>query len=85
MAVDPSARRANVVVQGIDLEKSHGRMLRLGGCLVRINGEVRPCERMDEARQGLRSALNPHWRGGVFAEIVEGGTIRVGDPAELLS
>ncbi len=85
IAVDPSARRANVVVQGIDLQKSHGRMLRLGGCLVRINGEVRPCERMDEAQPGLRNALKTQWRGGVFAEIVEGGTIRVGDPAELLS
>jgi MOSC domain-containing protein YiiM len=85
IVVDPSARRANVVLQGIDLEKSHGRMLRLGECVFRIYGEVRPCERMDQAQQGLRNALKEQWRGGVFAEIIEGGTIRLGDPAELLS
>src|SRR4051794_29684488 len=49
-------------------------------CLVRIYGEVTPCERMDEAQPGLRAALRPHWRGGAFGEIVEGGTIAVGDP-----
>ena len=81
--VDPSARRANVLVRGVDLEKSRGRTLRLGACIVRINGEVTPCERMDEAYQGLRAALRPHWRGGVFAEIVEGGTIAVGDSVTL--
>jgi hypothetical protein len=26
-----------------------------------------------------RNALRPHWRGGVFGEIVEGGEIAVGD------
>jgi MOSC domain-containing protein YiiM len=78
--VDPSARRANVLVRGVDLEKSRGRTLRIGACLVRIYGEVTPCERMDEAYEGLRAALRPHWRGGVFAEIVEDGTIAVGDP-----
>ncbi|HKS23281.1 MAG TPA: hypothetical protein VJZ76_10815 [Thermoanaerobaculia bacterium] len=29
--------------------------------------------------EGLRAALKPHWRGGVFGEIVEGGTIATGD------
>ena len=80
--VDPSKRRANVMLRGIDLERSHGRQLRLGQILVRIFNEVRPCERMDEAHPGLRAALRPHWRGGAFGEIVEGGTIRVGDRAE---
>ena len=80
IGVDPSARRANVMVRGVDLEESRGKLLRLGECLIRIYGEVRPCERMDEAQQGLRSALRPHWRGGAFGEIVEGGTIAVGDP-----
>ena len=80
--IDPSKRRANVMLRGIDLERSNGLFLRLGECLVRIYNETRPCERMDEAHSGLRDALRPHWRGGAFAEIVEGGTIRVGDEAE---
>lgn len=77
--VDPSARRANVMVRGVDLENARGKLLRLGACVVRIYGEVTPCERMDEAQPGLRAALRPHWRGGAFGEIVEGGTIAVGD------
>lgn len=85
IAVDPSARRANVMVRGIDLEESRGKTLELGDCTVRIFGEVRPCERLDEAQPGLRAALRPRWRGGVFAEILEGGTIHVGDAAAIAS
>lgn len=82
VTLDPSSRRANVMLRGLDLERSHGKMLRLGECLVRIFNETRPCEQMDDAYPGLRAALRPHWRGGAFGEIVEGGAIRVGDRAE---
>jgi MOSC domain-containing protein YiiM len=85
VAVDPSARRANVMLRGIDLENSRGRLLRIGPCVVRIYNETRPCERMEEAQRGLRAALGTRWRAGVYGEIVEGGVIRVGDVAELLS
>ena len=83
--VDPRARRANVMLRGIDLEKTNGRMLRIGDCVVRIYGETRPCEQMDEAHPGLRDALKPRWRAGANGEIVAGGTIRVGDTAEWVS
>lgn len=82
--VDPSKRRANVMLRGIPLANSRGKLLRLGACLVRILGETRPCERMEEAQAGLRKALSPNWRAGVFGEIVEGGAIHVGDHAELV-
>jgi MOSC domain-containing protein YiiM len=82
--VDPSKRRANVMLRGIALADSRGKLLRLGECLVRILGETRPCEQMEKAQAGLRKALSPHWRAGVFGEIVEGGSIHVGDPAELV-
>lgn len=82
VAVDPSKRRANVMLRGVDLEKSNGLMLRLGPCLVRIYNETRPCEQMNDAHPGLRDALRPHWRAGAFGEVIEGGTIRIGDEAE---
>jgi len=79
--VDPSARRANVMLRGIDLEKTHGRTLRIGPMLVRIYNETRPCEQMDDAHPGLRAALKPHWRAGAYGEILEGGVVRIGDSA----
>jgi len=82
--VDPSKRRANVMLRGIPLADSRGKLLRLGECLVRILGETRPCEQMEEAQPGLRKALSPNWRAGIFGEIVEGGTIRVGDSADFV-
>lgn len=84
-SVDPSNRRANVLVRGVDLERSLGRTLRLGDCSIRVCGETRPCERMEEALPGLRQALKPRWRGGVYGEIIEGGTIHVGDASEWIN
>ena len=77
----PETRRANVLVSGIDLRASRGRVLRLGDTRIRIAGEVKPCERMEEAVAGLRALMHPDWRGGAFAEILEGGAVAVGDPA----
>ena len=80
--VDPSARRANVLVRGIDLYDTRGRTLKLGSTSIRIGGETRPCQQMDDAEMGLRQALSPRWRAGAFGQIVEGGSIRIGDRVE---
>lgn len=74
-----SARRANLMVSGIRLEDTRDRVLRIGETLVKVGGHTMPCERMDEAYEGLRAKLEAHWGGGVFAQVISGGTIRVGD------
>jgi MOSC domain-containing protein YiiM len=83
-AVDPALRRANLMVSGIDLVNSRGRLLRVGGGLIDIWGETRPCRLMDESFAGLQEALRPDWGGGVFGVILEGSDVHVGDAVELL-
>lgn len=80
--LDPSARRANLMISGIDLQATRGLGLRVGGTLLRINGETRPCEQMERACAGLQATMRERWGGGAFAEVIEGGEIRVGDPVE---
>jgi MOSC domain-containing protein YiiM len=80
--LDISARRANLVVDSLDLSDSRGKTLRLGRTRLRVVGETRPCERMDEALPGLKAGMRDRWGGGAFAEVIEGGEIAVGDLVE---
>jgi MOSC domain-containing protein YiiM len=79
---DPILRRANLLLSDIDFRGSRGKTLQLGGIRVRILGETRPCERMDEAVPGLRLALSAPWGGGAFGEVLDDGVVKVGDRAE---
>ena len=76
-------RRANLLVQGLDMEGTIGQRLRIGELLLEITGETKPCERMDEAFPGLRAALTPDWRGGVTCTVLEAGQIAIGDRVEV--
>ncbi|KQN90072.1 molybdenum cofactor biosysynthesis protein [Sphingomonas sp. Leaf231] len=73
-------RRANLLVDGIDLPQVAGIRLRIGtNVVVAITRECDPCERMEAIAAGLRAALTADWRGGACAMVVEGGWIAAGD------
>jgi MOSC domain-containing protein YiiM len=79
---DPAGRRANILLSGLRLAHTRGRVLVIGDARLTVGGELTPCERMDEVTPGLQAALRPDWRGGVFAQVISHGVIRVGDAVE---
>ncbi|MDE0024454.1 MAG: MOSC domain-containing protein [Spirochaetaceae bacterium] len=73
-----TTRRANLLVSGVDLAAAG--VLRIGEVELEVTGETAPCERMDEAFDGLRAALTPAWRGGVTCRVLRPGAVHPGAP-----
>jgi MOSC domain-containing protein YiiM len=75
----PSTRRANLMISWLELAESRGRILHIGECRIRVYGETKPCERMDESLPGLKDAMFDDWKGGAFGEVLDDGQINIGD------
>ena len=72
-------RRANLFIEGLDLQQSQGRVLQIGAVRLLITQETDPCNRMEELSPGLFAALAPEWRGGVCCRVITDGEIKIGD------
>ena len=73
-------RRANLLVDGVDLPQVRGARVFIGAEVVlEITREADPCERMEALAPGLKAALLPDWRGGACAMVIAGGRIAAGD------
>ncbi len=73
--------RRNLVTEGVPLNHLVGREFRVGDVLLRGYDLSEPCTYLEGlTRPGVRRAL-VH-RGGLRAEILEGGRIRVGDAVQ---
>jgi MOSC domain-containing protein YiiM len=73
-------RRANLLIERLDLSTTVGRTITVGPVRLAVHGETKPCGIMDQQHGGLRKALTPPFRGGVYAQVLTGGVIHVGDP-----
>ena len=76
LAADESRR--NIVTRGISLNHLVGKEFRVGEAVLRGTRLCEPCAHMEKltVKGALRGLIH---RGGLRAEIVQGGTIRVGD------
>ena len=77
-------RRANLLVDDIDLYQSKDKIIKIGDVSLLVTGETDPCSRMDEAESGLFNALVENWRGGVCCKVISGGEININDKVVLV-
>ena len=77
----PGDARRNVVTRGVRLNELVGRTFRVGGALLRGVERCDPCSRLTRLTyRGVERDLRD--RGGLRAEILESGDIRVGDAVD---
>lgn len=75
----PGESRRNIVTRGVLLNHLVGRDFKVGAVTLRGARLCEPCSHLEGlSRKGVQRALIH--RGGLRAEIVSGGRIRLGDP-----
>lgn len=80
-----TTRRANILVRGADLAAAlTGGQIVIGEVKLTAHGETVPCDLMDAQVPGLSDALVPDLRGGIYGQVITGGTIAVGDELEVI-
>ena len=78
-------RRANLLLDGIDIPQVAGTRLRIGTAEFEITVECDPCSRMETIAPGLKAALTPDWRGGACTRVRVAGRIAVGDRVAVIA
>lgn len=75
----PEEHRRNVTTRGVPLNHLVGRRFRLGACLLEATRLSFPCRHIEEILE--KPVFDPMvHRSGLNCRILEGGTLRVGDP-----
>ena len=83
VALPWTARRANLLVEGLRLPRAIGASLTVGNVRLEVTAQTVPCARMEEAHPGLMRALHPEWRGGVTCRVLTDGEVSVGDAVRI--
>lgn len=82
--IDPSRLRRNIVVSGISLLGLKNQQFKIGNAVLMGSGLCAPCSRMEtELGYGGYNAMRGH--GGICAEVLEDGEIKIGDDIVALS
>ncbi len=83
MDLPPGVLRENITTDGLNVNSLPiGQHLRVGEARLEVTMMCTPCNQMERIRPGLRREL---WgRRGMLCRVLEGGTIRLGDPIEKL-
>jgi MOSC domain-containing protein YiiM len=76
--LDASRSRRNIVTQGVPLNHFIGKEFRVGDVVLRGTRLCEPCAHMEKltVKGAMRGLIH---RGGLRADIVKSGTIKVGD------
>ncbi len=82
--IPPGKVRSNIETEGMDLVDLAGRMIRIGSAVLYLYERRTPCARMDAICLGLRKQME-NGRQGMLAQVIESGSIAVGDPIVLAS
>ncbi|HWK47826.1 MAG TPA: MOSC domain-containing protein [Stellaceae bacterium] len=77
--LSPEEHRRNITTRGVPLNHLVGRRFRIGGCVVEATRLSIPCRHIEEILG--KPVFDPlvH-RSGLNCRILEGGTVRLGDP-----
>ena len=82
--ISPEMLRRNLVIRGINLLALKKQHFQIGKVILKVTGLCHPCSRMEEVLgPGGYNAIRGH--GGVTASIVQGGSLKIGDPVSFLS
>ena len=81
IVLEPGLTRRNIVTRGVYLNHLVGKDFGAGAVVLRGTRLCDPCAHMEQlaVKGALRGLIH---RGGLRAEIVKGGTLRVGDVIE---
>jgi MOSC domain-containing protein YiiM len=83
MPVEPGILGENMTIEGVAVMELHdGTRLRVGEAELEITGDRPSCREMLEVHRDVLKALTG--RAGKLARVVRGGSVRPGDPIELL-
>jgi MOSC domain-containing protein YiiM len=82
IVLEPGASRRNLTTRGVELNSRVAREFRVGEVRLRGLKPCDPCEHLEKlTRPGVIKGLLR--RGGLRAEILQGGTLHVGDEIRL--